>query len=229
VGSGESINIWKDSWIPSSPNRKILSPRSECILTKVHELIDPSSGTWDEDLIRSIFHQVNAQRILLIPLTSNGFNDFIAWHYNRSGVFSVKSAYHVEWKHQFNGVTCRSLISGAPLNNPMWKNLWKLEVPAKVKIYCWRIMHGIISLKAILFSRHIGDSGICPICNIEDEDVLHMLFNCQGAANIGERWALRRRCLKQRDWTGRDLMSLNSCSNRLLVFSQDMILLRHKM
>jgi hypothetical protein len=100
------------------------------------ELIDPIKGQWDDELIQSNFHPIDAERILQIPLNHNAFEDFLAWHHTRSGVFSVRSAYHVEWKHQFNGVTCRSLITGTSLNNPIWKILWKLDVPAKVKIFC---------------------------------------------------------------------------------------------
>jgi hypothetical protein len=184
VGDGESISIWTDPWLHSSPNRKVMTPRGECILTKVSELIDPTTGNWDQQLIHNIFHPIDVNRILQIPLNYNAFDDFLAWHGTRSGVFSVKSAYHVEWKHQFNGVTCRSLITGTSLNNPIWKILWKLQVPAKVKIYCWRIMHGIIPMKAILFNRHIGTSDRCPLCNNASEDILHLIFKCDLAANI---------------------------------------------
>jgi hypothetical protein len=45
-------------------------------------------------------------------------------------------------------------------------------------------MHGVLPLKAILFGRHIGTSGVCPICDQEEENVLHMVFKCQGAVNI---------------------------------------------
>jgi hypothetical protein len=44
VGNGDDIEIWRDPWIPSSPNRKIIAPRGDCILTRVSELIDPSTG-----------------------------------------------------------------------------------------------------------------------------------------------------------------------------------------
>jgi hypothetical protein len=101
---------------------------------------------------------------------------FLAWQGTRSGKFSVRSAYHMEWRHQFNGITCRSLKSGTPLNSSTWKVLWNLDVSAKVKIYCWMILHGVLPLKAILFRRHIGTPGLCPICNMEDEDAIHMLF-----------------------------------------------------
>jgi hypothetical protein len=67
------------------------------------------------------------------------------------------------------------------LNNPTWKILWNLNVPAKVKIFCWIILHGVIPLKAILFRRHIGTDGVCPLCKLEAEDMLHMMFKCPRA------------------------------------------------
>jgi hypothetical protein len=51
VGSGERINIYTDPWIPTSPNRMIISPRGLGVLTKVADLIDTSSGTWDIELL----------------------------------------------------------------------------------------------------------------------------------------------------------------------------------
>jgi hypothetical protein len=44
IGNGESINIWRDPWVPSCPDRKIMTPRGATIVTKVSELIDPVSG-----------------------------------------------------------------------------------------------------------------------------------------------------------------------------------------
>jgi hypothetical protein len=76
------------------------------------------------------------------------------------------------------------LITRTSLNNPIWKILWNLDVPAKVKILCWKIMHGILTLKVILLKRHIGTSGVCPLCQSDEEDILHMVFKCPGAANI---------------------------------------------
>jgi ribonuclease HI len=72
------------------------------------------------------------------------------------------------------------------LYDPTWRILWKLAVPAKVKIHSWRIMHGVILLKAILFRRHIGTSDLYPICNLEAEDTMHMLFKYQRVAQIWE-------------------------------------------
>jgi hypothetical protein len=96
-----------------------MTPRGATIVTKVSELIDPISGQWDEELILSILNPVDAERILQIPLNLNAFEDFISWHATRSGLFFVRSAYHLEWKHQFRGRACRALTQRTPLDNPI--------------------------------------------------------------------------------------------------------------
>jgi hypothetical protein len=55
----------------------------------VDELINPVDGAWDEDLIRQVFWEVDAERILRIPLSDNLGDDFIAWHKTKSFNFSV--------------------------------------------------------------------------------------------------------------------------------------------
>lgn len=54
-GNGASIDIWSDQWIPTSHDRKVMTPRGLCLLQKVQDLIDPISGNWDEQLVRENF------------------------------------------------------------------------------------------------------------------------------------------------------------------------------
>ena len=90
------------SWIPSSETRKVITPRGDTLLGKVEGLIDPHTGQWDVDLIQSVFLPVDVHRILQIPLRVEVLEDFLAWSGTRSGTFSVRSAYHVEFEHQFS-------------------------------------------------------------------------------------------------------------------------------
>jgi hypothetical protein len=55
------------------------------VYTKVSELIDPHTGYWDLDLLSSLFMDVDVGRILEIPLHNQGFDDFIAWNFNKNG------------------------------------------------------------------------------------------------------------------------------------------------
>ena len=124
VGDGTQINIWNDHWIPGRHNLKVLTPRGNNIIRTVDKLINPVNMTWDEDLVRSIFWSVDASRILQIPITS-GREDVVAWHHNRNGLFSVRSAYHCQWEENF-GQRHHALQAGGLGRNQVWKKLWKL-------------------------------------------------------------------------------------------------------
>jgi hypothetical protein len=75
IGDGQKVNIWEDAWISGSFNRKVLTPRGNCLLSHVNELIDPISSQWDKDLVRDNFWTIDANRILRIPLT-DGVENF---------------------------------------------------------------------------------------------------------------------------------------------------------
>jgi hypothetical protein len=66
----------------------------------------------------------------------------------------------------------------------VWRILWQLKIPSKVKIFLWRSLHGIVPLKSILVNRHIGTTSGCPICNSGPKDVLHLLFCCPVAKEL---------------------------------------------
>jgi hypothetical protein len=80
---------------------------------------------WDEKLIRDLFWQVDAHCILQIPISA-GREDFVAWHHNRNGLLSVRSAYHCQWKYKF-GRNQNSMRAGGQGNDEVWSKLWKLD------------------------------------------------------------------------------------------------------
>jgi len=81
------------SWIANEVSRRPITPKGHTLLTR-EELLNPVSGTWDEELIRDVFWEENVKYILATP-TNPGHDDFLAWHFDPRGLFSVKSAYHV--------------------------------------------------------------------------------------------------------------------------------------
>jgi hypothetical protein len=120
VGDGKNINIWDDCWIPSSPNRKVMTPRGNIFYTKVLELINSEDGSWDEEILNLLFSSVDVQWILNIPLSRRGMDDFAAWHFNKNGIFTVKSAYYVEWEYQHGRKIQRSSLFGSSRSSPIW-------------------------------------------------------------------------------------------------------------
>jgi len=152
------------------------------LLTTVDELINPITGTWDEELIKDLFWTVDANRILQIPHVQ-GREDVVAWHHNRNGYFSVGSAYHIQWLHKFGANRVNQQASGVG-DEKVWSKLWKLDVPAKINIFGWRVLHGLLPCRGILANRHIGNLGSCPACQEGCEDIKHVLFTCNRAKEI---------------------------------------------
>jgi ribonuclease HI len=193
VGSGSQINIWRDPWIPESPSRKVITPRGASMLTFVEELINPHDGQWDEVLIRDIFSPVDANRILQIPLNVQLVEDFVAWHYTRSGTFSVRSAYHREFEHHFGQRLVRSDGQGNINTNTIWKEIWNLKIPGKIKHFAWKALNGSLPCYGILANRHIPLIPQCPFCAISIEDIQHCLFTCKRAMEVWSELGVKDR------------------------------------
>jgi hypothetical protein len=70
--------------------------RSTASADKLAEVLDEQ---WDSELIDSIFWPIDAHRILQIPLTPE-WEDLVAWHYNKTGLFTARSAYYRQWDYR---------------------------------------------------------------------------------------------------------------------------------
>jgi hypothetical protein len=72
ICDGTKINIWEDSWIPASPTKKMMTPRSNILVTTVNDLIDPMIRSWDEELICNLFWSIDAKLYNRYPHCSTG-------------------------------------------------------------------------------------------------------------------------------------------------------------
>lgn len=127
---------------------------------------------WDIDLINDIFNVRDADLILSIPLRQE---DAYYWFQNKEkmGVFTVKSAYRAMRDQQVPN-TSQNISN-------VWKKMWVLKLPPKVKHFIWRALSGCLPTKENLQMRRVQVISSCPVCNNEQETVWHSLVNCQFA------------------------------------------------
>ncbi|XP_023878442.1 uncharacterized protein LOC111990905 [Quercus suber] len=133
VGNGKQIHIWEDRWLPTPSTYKAISPQNHNTeFPMVSSLVDLDTKWWKTDVLRSTFLPFEVEIILKIPLSHNLPEDKLIWVGNKKGEFAVKSAYHIahnliesneEGESSF-GDPCRML----------WRNLWHLNLPAKLAI-----------------------------------------------------------------------------------------------
>lgn len=88
--------------------------------------------------------------------------------------------------HKFGG-NLPQYQAGGVGDEKVWKQLWQLKVPSKIKIFGWRVLHGDIPCKGVLANRHIENSSSCPACHGGCEDIKHLLFTCNRAKEIWRR------------------------------------------
>ena len=100
----------------------------------VSSLIDPVSRWWKAEVLRAIFLPFEVEIILKIPLSYNLPEDKLIWIGNRKGEFSMKSAYHVA--HSMVDASEEGKSSSGDPYRQLWRNLWHLNLPAKIKIFC---------------------------------------------------------------------------------------------
>jgi len=132
IGNGETTRIWDHNWLPRDGGLKPIAVKASNPPRYVSELIDNISMQWKEDVIQKYFYEFDAQVIKNIPLSYSRQDDFWAWHYERSGVFSVKSAYrmliHTRNPRQ-DWLDSNAENSDTEATRKRWKSLWKVKVP----------------------------------------------------------------------------------------------------
>jgi len=60
----------------------------------------------------------------------------------------------------------------------MWKKLWSLHLPPKVKSFAWRACKDILPTKANLGKRKVEVDLLCDRCGMEPESTIHVLKSC---------------------------------------------------
>jgi hypothetical protein len=77
INSGSSIRIWRDNWLPRG-NLKSMGNASKRIIRWVSDLIDPSTKTRKEELVREISYPTDAETVLQLKIPSVDGEDILA-------------------------------------------------------------------------------------------------------------------------------------------------------
>ena len=94
IGNGNDIRIWGDKWLPMASTHKAISPRRFLHSnTRVGELINFESASWNSVVIDALFYPHKTDVIKSLPLSSQVPQDELIWVVSPNGSFSVCRAY----------------------------------------------------------------------------------------------------------------------------------------
>ena len=163
-----------DPWIPRPYTFRPIVRRHAAPL-RVCELILPNRE-WNVPLVHSIFDDDDAKSILSIPLSRRLCADRLIWHYDITGVFTVKSAYKLSVAFLHGFVSTGSSILSHVMS--LWKRIWSAKILGKVKVHIWRACKGILPTISQLLSRRVSLGNGCFFCNEESETIEHICRDC---------------------------------------------------
>ena len=66
--------------------------------------------------------------------------------------------------------------------------MWHLNIPAKVRIFAWRLCTNAIPTMLNINKRGIQVNPSCPLCNDGMESVVHAILICKIANNVWRLW-----------------------------------------
>jgi hypothetical protein len=133
-----------DYWIPN------FAPGSFTLLAPIPEgatvdfLLQDDHGAWDVDVVRAVFEEDVANQVLQIPINRRVGEDFMSWPHTKFGDYTVRSAYNLARSEKF--FLDRSMQGGGASSitendAQLWKKLWAIRAPGKMKINLWRFAH----------------------------------------------------------------------------------------
>lgn len=132
--------------------------------------------------ILALFNSIIADHIKKIPLSLFQHEDKLVWMEEKSGKFSVRSAYRII-QHCKQHILGESSIEQT--STPLWRALWRMRVPHKIKVFAWRACLNGLPCFLNLMRKQIAIKGMCVFCDAHEEDLAHALLYCP---NVWKWW-----------------------------------------
>lgn len=179
LGNGKSVDIWIHNWLPRG-NLRVSGKAAPTRIRRVSDLLMPGQREWNAQLINHIFYPHDAETILNLKLPASDGEDVIAWQGEKSGNFTVRSAYRLALDMTMPSTTGES--SGSPQGDRKLNDvIWKANVPPKVRVFGWKLATNSLAVQ-VLRSWRIGKGRpTCSICGREEETNFHAVMNCTKA------------------------------------------------
>jgi hypothetical protein len=144
----------------------------------VADLIGPYTRTWNEGLVRECCLAIDVDAILAIKLPSRNCDDFVSWLPEKSGIFTVRSAYRLGLQPTIEGLSGGQSSAEPEGDRGIWNLVWRAKVPHKLRVFAWRAATTTWALSVGLHHRMSKVNPTCTICAAADEDEHHALITC---------------------------------------------------
>lgn len=121
-----------------------------------------------------MFKSEYVDEIVKVPLPKISSEHQVMWRYGRRGQYLVKSRYQValRLKHP-------DFPSYLGNSSTLWQAIWKLVLPAKVKIFLWKAAQDLLPIAEKLWKKQVIQEPRCQSYRDSMESISHAILKCK--------------------------------------------------
>ena len=142
-------------------------------------------------MVEGIFVQEEVELIKNLHLPTETCEDNLFWPFTHNGVYNSKFEYRFLKVEGAPNVELELVAS----EKTMWKEVWSLQIPNKMRNLLWRACWNSLPTKQSLVRHTIIDDPLCDRCKMVPETPLHALWSCHELDVVWadeSLWACRR-------------------------------------
>ncbi|CAN1187196.1 Putative ribonuclease H protein At1g65750 [Linum perenne] len=169
IMDGNDTLFWTNNWVDSGLCLLYFAKTDDPdfdVHSSVASMVN-NEGQWDFPRLEKLLppEVVDVVAGMSPPQTDRGDDDWV-WGLEKSGVFSIKSAYNL---------ICHSTaIPGSDL----WKAVWKWEGPNRIKHFLWLATKDKLLTNEGRRQRGLSSDAACKWCRTAAETIVHVLRDC---------------------------------------------------
>ncbi|XP_004293049.1 PREDICTED: putative ribonuclease H protein At1g65750-like [Fragaria vesca subsp. vesca] len=179
VRNRQSIEVWKDRWVPNSIGGSIIPIDTSNRFTPllVAEVID-ENREWQIDHLKPFLRDSDFNSIKAIPIGAASERDVLVWPHSKSENYSVRSGYYKTLSAWVPKASIKASTSHK-VDPHVWKIAWGSKLAPKVSNFTWKALANALPTCENLHKRNIGNSPLCKICGLFPETIEHCLLLCE--------------------------------------------------
>jgi len=188
VGNGQKLLVGRDPWMGCTydhtlPGFVVEALRRRGIVSLSQLAVPRPDGLWfqrwrradslglsdqEKDYVEAYIRNLVQSNIML-----NDEEDSLVWEEDPGGKYTPKAGYIV--------------LSSEEVQREQvwwWKSLWKLECPAKSKLFMWCALENKAPTWDILQKRSFQGPGWCVLCKRASESIDHLFLSCSFTVEV---------------------------------------------
>lgn len=180
LNDGNHARFWEDKWMGNFslkdqfPQLYNLVRRKNTMVASVFSIVSlnvPFRG--------GLVEQYRVQWMNLVAQIAhvrlNNKMDTFLWNLTSRGIFSVQSIYN------------NLLANDNVVTN---KDIWKIKMPLKIKVFMWYLCRGVTLTKDNLVKSNWKGNANCSFCG-RKETIDHFFFHCHYAKNLWQLFQIQ--------------------------------------